>query len=425
MPAAFLDDLIRRLSDESANACLEVHSRFDPVLIGHDDLARNPVDARVLAVALACRPEADFSKLKTVAAQLEHEGPLRGAADALVVAHHRRRDQTFGPYDGRLLDPQAIEKIQARFGPDHTFSPSQLESFALCPYQFYQRYVLGLKVVDERLELDEDYAGRGDDVHRVLEQIHIQARDEGVPNLIERLDVLIETRMQVDLEQHDGSASDVAAVLKEIGTRRTNKALGRYMAQFRTYAGGAGQGAKPSLFEFVFGQDDQDSGEGSTPPLLIVDGDRLLKIQGKIDRIDLIPIDGVTSFRVIDYKTGSNPSSGEVNTGLASQLPLYALAVERLVDPGGEFSLADFGYWGLRDNGFKKIKLKDDWADYRESLMKFILDLVARLRQGWFPIESRDTDCRKRCDFRAVCRVGEVRGSGKQWDDRPILEVNS
>jgi ATP-dependent helicase/nuclease subunit B len=421
LPAGFLDDLIRRLEQGEASPCVEKHSRLDPVLIGHEDLARSAADARVRAVALACQGK-DVSALEALAGLSEHAEALRGTADAFQVARHRRLEQVFGPYDGRLIDPRAIDAIRQKFGPDHTFSPSQLESLALCPFQFYQRYVLGLKMVDERQELDEDYAGRGEDVHSVLEQIHQQAASENASNLIERLTILIDTRMRVDLEQHEGRAPDVANVLKEIGTLRTNMALSRYMAQFRTYSANDGKASKPDRFEVVFGASTED--EPGTDPLTIGEGDEKLLLQGKIDRVDLVDIDGEIKFRVIDYKTGSNPSGKEVNSGLASQLPLYTLAVERLVFADGSHQLADFGYWSLKNDGFKRVKLKQDWETYRAELMEFVLELVGHLRRGTFPIDSLKPGCRSHCDFQAACRVGEVRFVGKKWSDRPTLGLN-
>ena len=146
-----------------------------------------------------------------------------------------------------------------------------------------------------------------------------------------------------------------------------------------------------------------------------------VRLQGKIDRIDLVRNDdGTISFRVIDYKTGSNPSGKDVLAGLASQLPLYALAVERLVFSEEGYPFHDAGYWSLPKDGFKNVKI-DDWGAYREHLMAFVLDLVSELRGGNFPIESLKKDCRKHCDYHAACRVGEVRMVGKTWAGRPIL----
>ena len=417
LPAGFLDDLMRRFDDATASACVEKHSRFDPVLRNHRDLARSGADARVLAVALAAL-EDDGDALRSLSAFPEHADALRGTADAFRVAHRRRFDPNFGPYDGRLHDPNAIARIRDDFGPDHAFSASQLESFALCPFQFYQRYVLGLKVVNERRELDEDYAGRGSDVHRVLEQIHLQAEAEGAVDLIDRLKVLIETEMRVELGRHDAEEAGIPEVLEEIGTRRTNKALGRYVWQFRSYFEDARPA--PHKFEVAFGQEDQEDSPDSLPALTIGDGPGLVKLQGKIDRVDLIREDGNVRFRVVDYKTGSNPPGKDVLSGLASQLPLYALAVERLLFPGGPYEFHDAGYWSLPKDGFKGVRIKE-WEAYREHLMAFVIDIVSTLRDGMFPIDSRKKDCRKYCDFHAACRVSEVRMSGKSWVDRPVL----
>jgi ATP-dependent helicase/nuclease subunit B len=419
LPAGFLDDLIRRLDDPSSKVCIERHSRFDPVLMAHPDLAQAPRDARVRAVALATLG-VDEGHLRALASDPKHAEGLLGAADAFEVAYARRVDRQFGPYDGRLRDARAIEKIRQDFGPDHPFSPSALESFALCPFQFYQRYVLGLKLVDERLELDEDYAGRGSDVHDVLEKIHQQAVAEGEVNLIDRLNVLIETQMRVKLEEHDGKPSSVPQVLKEISDRRTSKSLTRYVHQFRSYFERHEAEPAPHKFEVAFGQQDLADSPDSLPHLTIGEADETVRLQGKIDRIDLVREGDKVFFRVIDYKTGSSPSGKDVLSGLASQLPLYALAVEQLIFPGGEYEFGDTGYWSMPRDGFKAVKIKE-WAEYRDLLMTFVVDLVARLREGNFPIESQKKECHKYCDYHAVCRVKEVRFVGKTWPDRPTL----
>jgi hypothetical protein len=101
-------------------------------------------------------------------------------------------------------------------------------------------------------------------------------------------------------------------------------------------------------------------------------------------------------------------------------LPLYALAVERLVFPDGDFTFQDAGYWSLPKDGYRNVKVKD-WEAFRDHLIAFVLDLVSELRAGSFPIESQKKDCRKFCDYQAACRVGEVRMVGKVWAGRPKL----
>src|SRR6266403_1555008 len=109
---------------------------------------------------------------------------------AIRVADSRLQSAHFGGYDGRIGDVRAVQQIVTKFGPDYTFSPSQLESFLFCPFQFFMRYVLKLQPVDERDELEEDYTERGSRVHRVLEQLErMLAQEPG--NRLERAEAVI------------------------------------------------------------------------------------------------------------------------------------------------------------------------------------------------------------------------------------------
>ena len=148
LPAGFLDDLMRRLDEPSSAACIETHARFDPILIGEPGLAHSAADARVLAVALACHGREEET-LRTLASRPQHFDALRGTADAFEVAHRRRVERAFtalmmaassipgrSPRSARSSVPSA---------PSARASSNRPRS---CPFQFYQRYVLGLKMID-------------------------------------------------------------------------------------------------------------------------------------------------------------------------------------------------------------------------------------------------------------------------------------
>ncbi len=119
---------------------------------------------------------------------------------------------------------------------------------------------------------------------------------------------------------------------------------------------------------------------------------------------------------MIDYKTGSAPSHADVKSGLASQLPLYAMAVERLVMPAGDATFLDAGYWSLPKDGFRGVKL-GGWDDYRAAMVEFVLALVGELRRGVFP-SSRRT--RVRAAVRLRTDLPRPRGPlGPQGLERP------
>ncbi|MCA1684607.1 MAG: PD-(D/E)XK nuclease family protein, partial [Planctomycetia bacterium] len=350
LPAGFLDDLKRRLEPDTLGALLKGHefNRFDPAMIDHDDLARSPSDARVRAVALACvrhRP----GELARLATDTRHRRALEGTAAALTLTAQRLDARGFSAYDGRLTDPGGA--LAARFGPDAVFSPSQLESFLLCPFQFFLKYVLRLRPVDDRDELDEDFIGRGNRIHKALEDYE-----------------------QLRLGQDDGRLV--------VDDFLTSTLMGASLS------------------------DDSEANSG------LGEIERRRVEQRRIDRVDLIDTDQGPSFRVIDYKTGAPPAKKDVTNFLMVQLPLYALAVERLNLAGDSAGPRDVGYWDLREKGYSKIDLKD-WPETKARLEAEVVGAVARLRVGLFVVDPKKDDCTRYCEFSTVCRIGQVRGVDK------------
>jgi CRISPR/Cas system-associated exonuclease Cas4 (RecB family) len=414
--AGFLDDLLGRLSDEAERACHSAHRRFDPALVDHPDLAGSPADARVRAVALACG-RGDPSALIGLSRLPDHRRALEGVAAALRVSNERTQARSFGRYDGRLGDEGAIRKIADDFGPGRTFSPSQLESFLFCPFQFFLRYVLKLEPIDERDEIDEDYTGRGSRVHRILEELE-QLHTQDHANRLDLARMLIESPMRSELS----GGSDVDLGLDQIDQRRLVRTIRKYARQHEAYEASAkGTPPEPHKFEVAFGDERVPE---SYPGLVLGVGDESVRLMGKIDRIDLLPGPTGPAFRVIDYKTGSCPTRKDVKEALYLQLPLYALAVERIVLETEAAVLHDVGYWALAGKGFTSIALKA-WEDDREALEEFVVRVVGQLRQGVFPVDSRKGDCNHRCEHSAVCRFAEVRTSGKARDDTPRLEIKA
>ena len=121
-----------------------------------------------------------------------------------------------------------MQRIAAKFGADYPFSPSQLESYIFCPFQFYLRYVLKLEPVDERDELEEDFTERGSRIHRLLELLErSRVRDGETAGRLEVAGELIAGEMRV--EPVEGSA--VEAGLFQIDQRRLIRAVERYVRQ--------------------------------------------------------------------------------------------------------------------------------------------------------------------------------------------------
>ncbi len=432
LSAGFLDDVRQVFTTAAWDGCRTEIRRFDPILPA--SLAIAPAEARVRAVGLACL-EGQVDGLRTLAGHDAHRPALDGAGLALGLSYQRHRRAEYGPYDGLLNNPAIVTRLAESFGPGRpVFSASQLETLAECPYKFFLRHVLRLKPPEDHEEFDEDHILRGHTAHAALEQLHIRLRDvpeDGVP-LADRVRDGIGPAILAELEHQPPPTSDVDAGLRRINAERMLRTGARYADQFASYL--TPKRGKTALdvvchdFEVKFGQED-----GPFEGLQLGGPEVGVRLQGMIDRIDLVHHDGKTYFRVIDYKTGHGFSEKDLNAGLALQLPLYALAVRNLILRDQPAELLDGAYWELGDGGFKAVlkmyepkggglQARGDWDELIARVEAFVAALVDRLRRGHFPVAPRHQECTRSCEFQHVCRITPIRQVGKTWAEAPRME---
>lgn len=404
--AGFLDELMGRLEPSALAACHRAVRRLDPALVDAPELAGSPADLRVRAVALA-RARGDSQTLAGLLDRPGHRRPLAGTAAALRVLSRRLRGTPFGEYDGLLRDGHVMLDVAALFPPEYLFSASQLETYSDCPFLFYCKYVLKLEPAERRDEIDEDYTERGSRIHRILEELErrkLEAAD------IEDMEQIERDALENALRAEPVDPSEVAQGLAEIERRRLVQTVLRYRVQHLRYAVDGPAPPVPHQFEVSFG--DEDSGH---PWLELGRGSRAVRLQGKIDRIDIVNGPDGPAFRVIDYKSGHGPSATEVRNARKLQLPLYAMAVERLDLTEQGLALGDVGYWALREKGYTAIAF-EAWDTVQAELESYVGSLVDRLRRGEFVVDSQLDGCEGFCEFRAICRVRQARLAAKRYD---------
>ena len=131
--------------------------------------------------------------------------------------------------------------------------------------------------------------------------------------------------------------------LAEIERRRLIQTIEYYRIQHAQYEDDPRGRPTPHQFEVAFGGETREF-----PFLEIGRGSRVVRLRGKIDRIDVVDGPHGRGFRVIDYKSGTGPSASDVDAARMLQLPLYAMAVERLGLAEAGLVMSDVGYWALR-----------------------------------------------------------------------------
>ena len=233
-------------------------------------------------------------------------------------------------YDNRArLDSDIVEKL---FAPQIKTSATRLSTFAACPYKYFVRYILELK---ERREFKLRPLDIGDFYHRVLDawlkRFNGEKKDFITINEEELLKLL---RGQIEKLITEDSFISNFARHRDHNTFIINIACEYLEDCVLAIAQMVRAGSfRPRLSEVSFGQpghserSEESRGTLGEYELALADN-RVLSLDGKIDRLDIADLDGEKAAIVFDYKRRDTSFSwSKFYYGLDMQLPIYMLAV--------------------------------------------------------------------------------------------------
>lgn len=222
---------------------------------------------------------------------------------------------------GRQAASQTLERglVEQLYGAHPFLSPSRVEDFYRCPFQFFCKQ--GLKLYPRR-QVRYDPLARGNLVHEILCKVleQLTGQEDLTP---ERLQALAEECVRLYLEQHlpKGSLDNarLRAQLRRAGEGVTTMllALAKQIQHSKFF---------PAAFEYRIGQG------GNSPALTVSTGQgNQVSLHGTVDRIDLYrDTDGAQYFRIVDYKTGSKELKlSDVVNGLNLQMMIYLICLEQ------------------------------------------------------------------------------------------------
>ena len=243
------------------------------------------------------------------------------------------------PYTGIIGDPQLRDLLRERYG-ERSWTATELETYAKCPFGFMARYIWHLRGEDEP-SAEMTPLEFGTLVHDVLARFLTGLRMEGIELAHGDEDDLL-SYLRTSVKDVLAESGGTGVVWKLVGeelcsTGRRQGALTRWL---RTETGSPLPGPGPRFMELGMG-----AARGVSDPLSLTGpvevalpaGDgvtRTLRFTGKVDRIDVDPDtgDGV----ILDYKTGAGSAIApkDIKTGRSVQLTLYPLMVEAAVRNG-------------------------------------------------------------------------------------------
>jgi ATP-dependent helicase/DNAse subunit B len=247
-------------------------------------------------------------------------------------------------------------------------SPSGLETFLQCPFQYFGTRLLRLKprpaLSQERL----DFSMQGNIVHAVLAEWYAQPQEIGP--LLQRVFERFSEEKHIPNGYH---------------TERLRNGMLEDLKRFAADESWPRQDFTAQVeLKFVF-------------PL----GDSL-DISGRIDRLDTTP-DG--SARIVDYKYSAAQRVKDRKNGNGLQAPLYLMAAEKNlgVRPARVFFVALKG--GVEFVGWEENEYPVEWQTTGDR----VLGIVEQIRAGRVAPAPADTGNCYFCDARDVCRIETIK----------------
>lgn len=319
--------------------------------------------------------------------------------------------------DGRTLAALAEHRLAAR-----SWSPSALQKFAVCPYQFALHGIYGLRPRENPEAIEQmDPLTRGALFHAVQFRLLGELKTACLlpvngDRLTESLTIADRVLNQVAAEFADKLAPAIDRVWKtEIEDLRTD------MRGWLQHIAMNDEDWIPEHFEFAFGLRSQAGRDAAstTEEAILEEGVRL---RGSIDLVERHATRGV--MRVTDHKTGKPPENtpAYVGGGLFLQPLLYGLAARRLLDT--EVECGRLLYATQRgEYKYAQIPITDR---SRAFLAKLLQNIDGSIAQGFLPPAPQKDAC-GHCDYRPVCGpYEEFRSTKKNRQDErlePLIEI--
>ena len=295
------------------------------------------------------------------------------------------------PSAAHITSPELRQWVVAKH---QSFSPTSLERFLQCPFQYFAQRTLGLEEAPPAPEDRLNALVEGNIVHRTM-ALWSADRSKPVLNIL---------REVFELECNHNRIPENFRTLAAL--YHIEEDLARFCAE-ETAGGipGATDQAYEADFEYLAERDE---------------GDNLL-IRGRIDRYEVF---GEEYAFVVDYKYSRGQRIRDLvrgyDAGRSVQGPLYLLGLEK------ELGLRPAGmqFWGLRGDVTRRGwivegRLPDAFV-HRDDIkvtentfrgilnqgLERALDAMDKIRAGQIEVDPRDREeCNSRCDFRDLCRI--------------------
>jgi ATP-dependent helicase/DNAse subunit B len=320
----------------------------------------------------------------------------------LQLESSRWGKKMFTGFEGLLSSKEALQILEERHSIfKKSISPTRLETYASCPYQYLLSVIMGIEALTEpEKEATISPLDKGTLVHSILWKFFTDLKKEMGSSLhlepkdLERL-LEIANKEFVEFEQMGVTGY---SMLWEVEKRKIRDNLVDFFKEELNETEFI-----PTYFEVRYGMkplDFQESEISTEEPVSLKLAGKTVNLKGRIDRIDLTK-DGKRA-RVRDYKTGKVlAKANDFQGGTTLQLPLYLYAARQLLGrlhKGIQVESAE--YYSLK-NG-KRVGFEGSELKAKETKLHEILNtIVASIEDGIF-IAVPTGQCGY-CELKIIC----------------------
>lgn len=349
---------------------------------------------------------------------------INDLVERINMERYYRHGACDSSYDGILSGNESIQAVlTGRYGPEHVYSPTSLETYANCPFAYFLNRVIHLEALPE-VEPNLSAGDRGTAIHNVLSTFYREWRASGqtrvsLATLTDATELMLRlAKAELDTFSFQSPLWDATRILMLGDTHTGPGYFERFLVSETEEEDSP---LVPSRFEFSFGMgtDASDDPASSPAPVeLVSPGGEKIFIRGRIDRIDLTPSG---NFLIYDYKSGlTHPKAKDIEAGTALQLPLYLLAFEKI---SGNHGIGG-GYYTIRREVGRSIVLADsaakelmvskprvsaDFAGMIRHARDCTFTYINGIRTGRFPLPPVEKCPNEYCDFKRICRFDPYR----------------
>ena len=371
---------------------------------------------------------------------------LAHAARAAAV-EHERRCRVESAYGGNIEDLKLREWLAEAFNDDKLWSPSQIESYAKCPWAYFSGRLLGMEKHEDPDE-DMEATVRGSLLHDTLARFYDRiGAERGRPVFLRTPDLewavpLMEQTLDVAFDEMEKCTWMGHPALREMKRSELKRDLVRYLAWEVEHHDRMDDKRKSDALILRTGADTHEQKFGEDEDVVLERKGVSFKFRGSIDRVDrgVDPrIDHPSRFvAAIDYKSSIRGVPGEGrgaawDDGVVLQVPLYAYALTQIYN---DVEVSRVEYRPLRqtkpgaqpgkarphcmqlyqvDRKTGVLKQDEDAATRMERALDNVCEHVLNARDGKFPVfPAPSCGCPSYCHAFDVCRVTPETREGKR-----------